>query len=164
MTTSGPSNYANCPALGYGASSIGYSTLVTHGVADMLGTTLTPIDLNETLEKQQCLAGNWAANVAPPPATGWPVALWSGDIINDYLTACASGTTSLNPRPASYNASGTTKVFDETQKFWIGTQTHFAGVFVQRGIVTLYTDHGTVNSYTTPIVNKVDCNAGNVIT
>ena len=70
MTTSGPSNYANCPALGYGASSIGYSTLVTHGVADILGTTLTPIDLNETLEKQQVLVENWAANVTPPTATG----------------------------------------------------------------------------------------------
>jgi hypothetical protein len=166
MTTSNPGQFCNfmgCDCAARGLSGyVGYVSLVTHGVADILGSTLAPIHLNETLEKQQWFPPSYAG-AGNPAATPWYPSDWnSNNTFNDYLSICAPSGTSVTPRPAS-SGSGTTILFNETQKFWIGSTTHFVSVCVQRGVLTLYTDHGAVSPYYSPILNKADCNAGNVL-
>jgi hypothetical protein len=167
MTTSGPSQFCNalgcdCLARGYPVNGIGYVALITHGVADRIGNILTPIDLNESLEHQQFFGG-WIGQV-PPVATPWNVFQWNpNNTISDYLSACSLEGSSPNPPPTAFGLNGTVPILNETQKFWIGSQTHFHGVCVQRGVLTLYTDHGAVSPYYTPILSPADCNEGNVI-
>jgi hypothetical protein len=160
MTTASPVNAGTCTQFGFAEP--GYVSVVQHGVADITAATLTPIVLNESLEKQQYLPGAYSEgtpNWGFPAATPWHVSDWKGNKFPDYFAACGNGT----PTPRSYNPNGTTAVLNETQKFWIGSLTHFQGVCVQRGIVTLYTDHGTLTNYESPVANKTDCNQGNVI-
>lgn len=165
MTTSVPGEYCNgptscgCTALGYNGYA-GYAVLVNHGIADLNGTPLSPIILNETLEKQQFFISSYAGR--NPTPRSWMAGDWTGSTFQDVFSTC-SNNPNLNPPPTPYNPSGGTAVFNETQKFWIGSVNGFQGSCVQRGIVTLYTNHGTLTNYETPILNKYDCDAGNVI-
>ncbi len=142
----------------------GYVTDVSHGIYDLIGYTLVPITTNESLEKIQLINGyssnnsNWNLNIAQ--------GVWDpGDWITvpskfiDNLWACGS----LTPTPQSYNESGTNAVVNETQKFWVGSSSQFSGTCTQRGVVTLFTDHGAVTPYYTPITNQGDCAQGTVL-
>lgn len=162
MTTSTDIASYTCGELGNPASWVGYGNQVAHGIADLLGNTLTPINVKESLEKRQWLNSSYA-NVTVPVATPWYWSQWEGNTFIDTLTICASTPNPLVPPPTNYNPNGTTAVFNETQKFWVGTATDYTGACVQRGVVTLYTDHGRVSPYYTPIVNKGDCTPGQLL-
>ena len=162
MSTSAGVTYT-CQQLGHPANYIGYGNVLRHSIADITGYTLTPIDVKESLEKQQFFFQTYGNGVNPPAQSSWPWAIWSGYGIDDLLKLCAPSQNALVPQPTSYNPLGGSKVFDETQKFWIGTLTNFTGVCVQRSVINIYNNHGTLNPYTTPITNKADCNQGQVI-
>lgn len=162
MTTSADIGSYTCQQLGAPANWVGYANDVSHGIADLLGATLIPINVKESLEKRQWLNATYSSGPLPT-ATPWLWNQWQGNVFIDRFTICASTPNPLNPPPTSYNPNGTTAVFNETQKFWVGTTTDFAGVCVQRGVVTLYTDHGRVSPYYTPVTNKADCNPGIVL-
>ena len=143
----------------------GYITLNVSSVQDILGETLVPIRLNESLENQHFVAAGWVGSGFPvagkwTPAGGSGAAPWqSNNTFNDYFYICTTNTT-RTPPITSYG-SGTTAIFTETQKFWIGTTTAFSGVCAQRGLVTLYTDHGGNSSVIVPgIPSGTICNRG----
>ena len=168
MTTSPAQNYCQngvcgCPLFGY-SSDFGYISVVTHGVAGIDGTIMSPIRLNESLEHQQWLTGNWASQGGYPTPSNWTAGQWNAgtNTFSDYLWICSDNAT-VTPPVSSYNPNGTTMLLNETQKFWVGSASQFNGSCVEKGIVSLYTDHGTLTSYETPIVNKSDCNQGNTI-
>jgi hypothetical protein len=140
----------------------GYGNVVAHGIADLVGQTLIPINVKESLEKQTWYPASYQGG-SNPAATPWLWNQWIGNTFDDLFSICAATPNNLNPHPTSYNPSGGTRLFDETQKFWIGTTTDFTGVCVQRGVVTLYTNHGRLSPYYTPILNKADCNRGIVL-
>jgi hypothetical protein len=75
----------------------------------------------------------------------------------NYLWACTD-----NPNGFGH---GSTAMFNVTQKFWVGSPigTRFQGACVELGILTLYTDHGTLSQYETPITNLADCAQGHTI-
>lgn len=177
MRTSLPGQFCtssgcDCSALG-AAGAIGYATAVKHQIAGIDGVWLqTPISVNESLEKQQWIAPNYQTAYASgvlknPTASAWAPSDWvtnaSGSRFIDIFSVCASPNWPYTPIPSSYSVNGTITLFNETQKFWVGSRTHFRGTCVQRGVVTLYADHGTLTNYTSPIVDNSDCNQGNVI-
>jgi hypothetical protein len=108
-----------------------------------------------------------AHSAGNPEATPWNVADWNDDdkTFTDVFHICGpAGINNVLDVPlTAYLQVGGTAVFNETQKFWIGSTTDFQGVCVQRGIVTLYNNHGSLSPYYTPITNKADCNAGVVL-
>ena len=170
LSTSTPGEYfknglTGCPALNYPPPYYGYASAVTHSVSDLIGNTLTPIDTAESLENRHWLYPSYSGaalpNPNPWPATG-PNAAWTGNTFVDVLWICISGT-SPSPQITSYSPSGGTELFNETQKLWVGTTTPFSGACVQRGVVKLYTNHGAITDYITPIVNRNDCNPGTTI-
>lgn len=167
MTTSNGGGYCNgsgcdCPAFGY-TGYIGYINTVGHGVADLNGNIMTPIVLNESLEKQQWLDSTYSG-AAFPSASTWTPGQWNGNnTFTDYFWICAPSAGSLNPPPASYSATGGTVIFNETQKFWVGSGSHFQGTCVERGIVTLYNNHGALTTNYTPITNPADCAQGTTL-
>jgi hypothetical protein len=80
MTTSLPGEYCRsgacgCAALGFPAGSVGYANAVKHGVAAQGGSIMTPIILNESLEKQQTINSTYPA--LHPTATPWDTSLWN---------------------------------------------------------------------------------------
>jgi hypothetical protein len=162
MTTSADIGHFTCQQLGAPANWVGYANDVSHGIADLLGTTLIPINVKESLENQRWVNATYNGG-GFPAATPWTWDQWQGNAFIDRFTMCASTPNPLNPPPTNYNPNGVSAVFNETQKFWVGTVIDFAGVCVQRGVVTLYTDHGKLTPYYTPITNKADCNPGTVL-
>jgi len=168
MTTSTPGQYCagglcGCPSQ-YPSDWVGFANFVSHGIADQMGKTLGPITTHESLEKAEWL--NASYSVFPNPEEGtWTTNIWTGNAFPDVFALCAApaAATALDPPLASYNPSGTAAVFNETQKFWVGSSTDFQGVCVQRGVVTFYTDHGAISSYSTPITNTADCSRGVVL-
>ncbi len=159
MVHGGPYNFSTCTAAGY--TEPGFVEAAGVSVADLIGQTLLPIDVNETLENPRNFNGSdWFT--PPPTATAWTPAHgdWSGNTFTDAILVCGSG---FHPNPQAYSLNGTTLESNITQKFWIGTSAHFQGVCVQRDVISEYIDHATYVSLTTPIVNKPDCNQGTVI-
>ena len=155
----GPYNFSTCTAAGY--TEPGFVEAAGVSVADLIGQTLVPIDTNETLENFVNVNGSdWFT--PPPTASSWTPLNgdWSGNSFTDAILVCGLG---FHPSPQPYNPNGTTVEANVTQKFWIGTATHFQGVCVQRDIITEYRDHGAYGTLSTPIVNKADCNQGTVI-
>ena len=171
MTTSLPGEFCNgygCGCSAFGRPTwFGYANSVTHGLADLNGSIMTPIILNESLEKQQTINSTYGILAMQPIAGTWQANQWNTitqpNTFTDVFALCAASNDGLNPPLSSYNPNGTSAVFNQTQKFWIGSGSHFNGVCVQRGVVTLYSDHGAISPYYTPITNKADCNQGNVL-
>ncbi len=162
MTTSSDIAHYTCQDLGAPPNWVGYANDVSHGIFDLLGVSLIPINVKESLEKQQWLYATYNGNPYPA-ATPWYWNQWQGNVFIDRFTLCASTPNPLNPPPTNYNPNGTSAAFNETQKFWVATDTDFTGVCVQRGVVTLYTDHGKVSPYYSPITSPADCNRGVVL-
>lgn len=132
---------------------------------DILGNTLVPIDLHETLENQQFAATAWQGKVGAPTAQGWAAnsLSWqpSGNLWTwtDYLSICTNGV--LDP-PVTSSGNGTTVGFTLTQKFWIGTTTtNFTGSCIDRNVTTFYTDHGASSNLQTPGIPSTICNQYN---
>lgn len=55
MTTSTDVAAYTCQQLGFPSNWVGYGNVVSHGIADLIGLTMAPIDVKESLEKQQWL-------------------------------------------------------------------------------------------------------------
>lgn len=122
ITTSLPGEYCNASGCGCSAFGnqypIGYANAVTHGIADLNGTTMPPIILNESLEKQQWINPTYNGPY-PTPGT-WQASSWNASPQNtftDVFWMCTNSNTGLNPPLSSYNPNGTSAVFNQTQKF-----------------------------------------------
>lgn len=151
MTTSYGSS--SCTALG--KPEPGYVTMVRHGIADLAGGSVAYITTNESLENIKYTGGYSSANSnwlnKPPVQAVWSASDWLlGGYFIDDLWACGGD---LNPIPGS----GTGAVVHSTQKFWVGSPSQFNGRCVQRGVPTLFRDHGSVSPYYTPVINKSEC-------
>lgn len=144
----------------------GYAAAVVHGISDLNGSIMTPIVLNESLENKQLINSTYAVLPLNFIPSTWQVNAWNASPQNtftDVFVICTTSNDGLNPPLSSYNPNGMSVVYKMTQKFWIGSASQFDGVCVQRGVVTMYSDHGAISPYYTPITNKADCNQGNVL-
>jgi hypothetical protein len=139
-----------CPANGYPASAVGNLEDVTNRIIDLTGnTTLTKIDVNETLENQKLLQtpSNWPL----PAASVWKAQSdWNTNTtFLDTFWVCGPPTGDT-PQQVNYNLSASTGGMNETQKLWVGSQTHYSGECVEIDMIQLNTGYATQTLQTTP--------------
>lgn len=139
----------SCQALGYPSNWLGYVEYVTNSIIDLTGTlTLTKIDVNETIENEKDIPnGNWMLPTAGvwPAFTGWN----TNTTFLDYLSSCGTGT-GLVPELVNYNPGASAPAMSDTQKFWVGTRTHFSGECVEIDDTQFNSGFATQTQQTTP--------------
>jgi len=151
ITASAPVNQAGgCGLRGFPPTWTGYVTSVTNSIIDLSGIiTLTKIDLNETLENQKFLQSPTTWTTFPTAGVWTVVKNWNTNTqFIDQLSQCGFGPNV--PPIVSYNLSATTPGLSETQKFWVGSQTHYSGECVKIDALQLNSGFPTLTSETTP--------------
>jgi hypothetical protein len=145
--------------LDMGQPGSGWVETIQYVVSDLFDYALSKIDLNETLENFQ---GAWSSS--PPTAGSWAAGSgWDDDYhFTDWFAAC-SLPGGLNPQPQVYGQSGQTVLLSDTQKFWIGSITHFKGYCVQIDAAPFYIDHAQFSQLITPVPSQAQCNQGTTI-
>jgi hypothetical protein len=121
--------------------------------------------MHESLEKQMWFGTYISFPLATP--SNLPIANWNADnTFSDYFSACDNSATNnaMSPPLTSSGNTGTTAIYNSTQKYWVGTTTNtpFVGACVQRNVPNLFTDHGAMTNILVPGIPATICNQGNV--
>ncbi len=147
-------------------------TQLKHQIAGLDGVWFTtPISVNESLEKQQYTLASYqtahANGDAPyPPQSAWAPSTW---VTDSSGTNCGlpfylrSSNLALYSASSSYNASGTTAVFNETQKLWVGSRDAFQGHLCTARYCHALHRSRNVDRLHESNHQASDCNQGNVI-
>jgi hypothetical protein len=110
----------DCNAQGFYPGQTGYVTLINVYTQDLFGNFLTPVGTNEVLFHQLYLGtGGWTSSLGNPSQSKWATSAWNSQYtFPDYFWICSSKPSSLSPPPTSYGSGGT-KIFSETQNYYI---------------------------------------------
>ena len=179
MSRTGPNQSGTCTDMGLDEPEFVEKT--TYKVLDLQNNpTVVPITTNETLENPQYLGAyangtisNWTAVLdaytlpgsiwaaTPADCNGAPNCLghWIGNTFEDFFYICKG---QWNPAQQPYG-SGTDVVLNLTQKFFVGSPTHWQGACAQEAVITLYRDHATLSGAITPVPNQQSCAQGTFI-
>jgi hypothetical protein len=160
----GPVNQPGaCHAQGY---AVGYITYVYNSILDLTGSViLTKINLNETLENQ-IPTGNWPLSTADAwnvtSSLAWP----TNTAFLDGLSACGPATGWI-PQVTNYNYGVGALGFSETQKFWVGSLTHYSGECVSIDDSQFFAGYPAQTKWqipgSTPAQQTAACAMGNTI-
>ena len=143
------------PGLGY----TGYVTLNNVYTEDLFNNYITRIGTNETLFNQLWLgSGGWTSPpISNPAQSNWTTGRWNSDYtFPDYFWICTSAPYNFSPEP-TYSGTGGTRVFSQTQNYWIGSTTNGSGLCTQASAVDLYTNHGAQSNIQAPAYPATVC-------
>lgn len=158
QTQTTPSGYGSCASTIDANYPNGWVGRVQNSLTDLTGNALLPLTARETFENSTSLYSgqNWTSS--PLTEALWSSTDWTGNSFFDTYAMCwASGAV---PPTVSWNASGGTAIYSNTQKYWVGSYSRFAGACTQRQALTWYTNHISIGNKTTPISNPSVCMAG----